>query len=170
MDNNEQLSQRDIRSLIFHLLYAMEAYDYQVSLNTIVEQFNAGFDLSIDPEDPLVKKAQAIIDDREVLDQEIQPLLSNWRLDRIGCITRLIIRLALWELKYTDTPASIIINEAIELAKCFAEQDAYKFVNGVLDQWVSSNRPEEKIARSNETDETKDHESDDNDDDSESDE
>jgi N utilization substance protein B len=126
----------------------MESYDYQVSLNTIIEQFNAGFELSIDPADPLVKKAQAIIDDRETLDKEIQPLLSNWRLDRIGCITRLIIRLALWELKYTDTPASIIINEAIELAKCFAEQDAYKFVNGVLDQWVSSNRPEEKIARS----------------------
>lgn len=150
MDNNEQLSQRDVRSLIFHLLYAMESYDYEVSLNTVVEQFNAGFDLTIDPEDPLVKKAQAIIDDRENLDQEIQPLLSNWRLDRIGCITRLIIRLALWELKYTDTPASIIINEAIELAKCFAEQDAYKFVNGVLDQWVASNRPEEKIARSSE--------------------
>lgn len=150
MDNNEQRSQRDVRSLIFHLLYAMESYDYEVSLNTVVEQFNAGFDLTIDPEDPLVKKAQAIIDDRENLDQEIQPLLSNWRLDRIGCITRLIIRLALWELKYTDTPASIIINEAIELAKCFAEQDAYKFVNGVLDQWVASNRPEEKIARSSE--------------------
>lgn len=162
--DNEQLSQRDIRSLIFHLLYAMESYDYDVSLNAVIELFNAGYELSIDPQDAFVKKTQAIIDERENLDKEIQPLLSNWRLDRIGCITRLIIRMALWELKYTDTPASIIINEAIELAKCFAEQDAYKFVNGVLDQWVASNRPEEKIARSSSSEEQEEDDDKDNED------
>jgi len=46
-----------------------------------------------------------------------------------------------WELLFTDTPTSIIINEAIELAKDFAEKDAYKFVNGLLDK-VASKRDE----------------------------
>jgi N utilization substance protein B len=44
----------------------------------------------------------------------------------------------LWELKKGDPAASIVINEAIELAKCFAEKDAYKFINGVLDESVKA--------------------------------
>ena len=44
--------------------------------------------------------------------------------------------MALWELMETETPSTIVLNEAIELAKCFSEKDAYKFVNGVLDKAV----------------------------------
>jgi transcription antitermination protein NusB len=49
---------------------------------------------------------------------------------------------AVWEFKNTETDARIIINEAIELAKCFAEEDAYRFVNGILDP-VSKEFPRE---------------------------
>ena len=68
------------------------------------------------------------------LDEECKPLLSNWRFERLGMCTKLILRYALWELQTTDTNPTIVINEAIELAKCFAEKDAYKFVNGILDE------------------------------------
>ena len=53
------------------------------------------------------------------------------------------MRYAIWEMLYTTTPHSIVINEAIELAKCFAEQDSYKFVNGILDKIYNSIKPEE---------------------------
>jgi N utilization substance protein B len=128
------LSRRDVRSLIFHLLYAAEAFDYQTSLDSIVDNFNRGFSLSIMQDSEVVMVAAAVIDQRDTLDERIKPLLSNWRFDRLGVCTKLILRFALWELQEDKTPPSIVINEAIELAKCFAEQDAYKFVNGVLDE------------------------------------
>lgn len=132
------LSRRDVRSLIFHLLYAMEAFDYQLSLEALIDNFNRGFDLDIPDDGEVFKVAQAVINGREALDTQIKPLLINWRFERIGLCTKLILRQALWELINTDTAPSIIINEAIELAKCFSETDAYKFVNGILDEIVKS--------------------------------
>ena len=85
---------------------------------------------------PLNSEVFTIADDviakRDDLDDAIKPLLHNWRFDRIGLCTKLVLRLALWELHNTKTSANIVMNEAIELAKCFAERDAYKFVNGIL--------------------------------------
>lgn len=132
----DDLKSRDTRSLIFHLLYAMECLDYTVSLDSIVDNFNRGFDLAIPRDSKVFIVAQAIVDNRDNLDKMILPVLVNWRFERIGVCTKLILRFALWELTEIKTVHSIVINEAIELAKCFAEQDAYKFVNGVLDEAV----------------------------------
>ncbi|MEX0940386.1 MAG: transcription antitermination factor NusB [Candidatus Babeliales bacterium] len=140
MDNNasthwfESLSQRDKRSLIFHLLYAADSYDYQVSLESLVDNLNRGFELNIPLDSQIVTTAQNIIDNREALDEIYKPLLANWRFERVGVCTKLILRYAIWEMHHTDTHSNIIINEAIELAKCFAEKDAYKFINGILDE------------------------------------
>ncbi len=132
----DDLKSRDTRALIFHLLYAMDCLDYTVSLDSIVDNFNRGFDLQIPRDSKVFAIAQAVIDNREALDTMIHPLLVNWRFERIGVCTKLILRFALWELTEIKTVHSIVINEAIELAKCFAEHDAYKFVNGVLDEAV----------------------------------
>ena len=134
----DDLSRRDVRSLIFHLLYAMEAFNYEESLDAIVDNFNHGFNLEIPRDSEVFQVAQAIIALRDELDTKIKPLLINWRFERIGVCTKLILRQALWELLNTDTAPNIIINEAIELAKCFSETDAYKFVNGILDEVVKS--------------------------------
>lgn len=132
------LSRRDVRSLIFHLLYAMEGFDYQTSLESIVENFNNGFDLKIPFDSEVFKTADEVIARRDTLDEIIKPLLANWRFERVGVCTKLILRFAVWELENTQTPTTIVINEAIELAKCFAEKDAYKFVNGILDKMVKA--------------------------------
>ena len=59
---------------------------------------------------------------------------ENWRIERIATVDRLILRLAIFELLYApDTPPSVVIDEAIELARTFSEEDAVRFVNGVLD-------------------------------------
>ena len=134
----DDLSRRDARSLIFHFLYAAESFDYKESLQAIVDQFNRGFNLEIPLDCDVVKTTQAIIDMRHKLDEMVAPFLVNWRLERIGCSTRLVLRFAVWEFTHTDTDYKVVINEAIELAKCFAEKDAYKFVNGILDELSKS--------------------------------
>jgi transcription antitermination protein NusB len=67
----------------------------------------------------------------------IDPLLAdsadNWRLARMAVVDRLILRLAVHELQSGDAPPSVVINEALELARTFSTEDAVKFVNGVLD-------------------------------------
>ena len=138
----DTLSQRDRRALIFHLLYAMDAFDYQTSLDAIVENFAHEYECIINKDDVIFLTTQTIIDKRQQLDEAIFPLLENWKFERLSVSTRLILRYAMWELLYTDTTPNIVINEAVELAKCFAEKDAYKFINGILDEWRKRNRPE----------------------------
>lgn len=128
------LSRRQMRSLVFQLLYAAEAFDYQKPLADIVASFNQDFDASIDPHGEVASITQALISDRAELDERVKPFLINWRFERIGVCTKLILRFAVWELLATDTAISVIINEAIELAKCFSEKDAHKFINGILDK------------------------------------
>ena len=130
----DDLSRRDVRSLIFHLLYAAEAFDYLESLNSIVGSFNRGFNLDISLDSEVFQVTQSIIDMNDELDALYIPLLVNWRIDRVGMVTKLILRFGIWELKHTKTDPRIVINEAIELSKCFAEKDAYRFVNGILDR------------------------------------
>lgn len=131
---SDQLSRRDVRSMIFHLLYAMEAFDYQESLEAILDNFNRGFNMDLKKTDQVFVIAQAILAKQDALDEIYKPLLDNWRFDRIGIPTKLILRLAVWELSETDMDHRIVINEAVELAKCFAEKDSFKFINGILDK------------------------------------
>jgi N utilization substance protein B len=68
----------------------------------------------------------------------IDPLIiasaDNWRLVRMAVVDRLILRLAVFELQAAEAlPHSVVINEAIELARTYSTEDAVKFVNGVLD-------------------------------------
>ena len=134
---------RQERALIFHLLYAAEGFEYHESLEAIVDNFNRGFEQDIAFDSDAFKIAQAVIQSRDALDEAITPFLSNWRFERISICTKLILRLAFWELLNTATPPVIIINEAIELTKCFAEADAYRFVNGVLDGFLKRNNQSE---------------------------
>lgn len=127
------LSRRGLRALRFHLLYALEANDYEISLAAVIDNFNRGFNLEITKSDDIML-LQVMADDRDKLDQIIMPVLANWKLERIGINTKLILRLGLWELLHTTTPTNIVINEAVELAKNFSEDGAYRFINGILDQ------------------------------------
>ena len=71
--------------------------------------------------------------DTTALDELISKHAENWRLERLAAIDRAILRLALHEMRATDTPAKVVINEAVNLAKKFSSDDAGKFVNGILD-------------------------------------
>ena len=68
------------------------------------------------------------------LDAAIAEAATNWRFDRIAAVDRNILRIAVYELMMEpQTPASVVMDEAIEMAKRFSEEEAPSFVNGVLD-------------------------------------
>lgn len=62
--------------------------------------------------------------------------MKDWDISRIDKTGASILRLALYELKYTDTPAVVVINEAIELAKKYSDDAVRKMINAVLDKVV----------------------------------
>jgi len=76
--------------------------------------------------------------DAKELDEIITKYAANWRLDRISAIDRAILRLAMHEMRATDTPAKVVINEAVDLAKKFSSDEAGGFVNGILDNYRKS--------------------------------
>ncbi len=62
----------------------------------------------------------------------IGPLLESWTLDRLPTIDRIVLRMGVYEATHLGTPAPVVINEAVELAKKFSTEDSGRFVNGVL--------------------------------------
>lgn len=145
----DTLPVREQRTIAFYLLYIMDVSGYEPSVEAVTDQFSRGYFCSIDPAGFIAQRVTAIIARREELDNKMRPLLQNWKLERLSVATRLIIRMALWELECTDLDVPIVINEALELAKMFAEQDAYKFVNGVLDEWAKQNPKAPKVVENN---------------------
>lgn len=68
------------------------------------------------------------------LDAVITRFSRNWRVDRMGHIELTLLRLGIYEMLYrTDVPSKVAINEALELARQFGEQNAHGFINGILD-------------------------------------
>jgi len=68
------------------------------------------------------------------LDPVISDAAEHWRIERMNVMDRLILRLAVYEfLHETDTPSKVIINEALELARTFSNDDSVRFINGILD-------------------------------------
>ena len=81
---------------------------------------------------------QAVDGKREDIDELIEKSSKNWRLNRMPVVDRNILRLATAELLFfDDVPASVTINEAVELAKRFGDKDSRAFVNGILDRIAS---------------------------------
>jgi len=76
--------------------------------------------------------------DSAALDELIAKHAVNWKLERMAAIDRAILRLALHEMRATDTPVKVVINEAVDLAKKYSSDDASGFVNGILDAYHKS--------------------------------
>ncbi len=72
------------------------------------------------------------------IDNHISQQSDSWRLGRMATVDRNILRVAIYELMETETPKSVVINEALEVTKRFSAPDAVSFVNGVLDAVCTS--------------------------------
>jgi len=80
---------------------------------------------------------------RRAIDETIERVSINWRLDRMAKVDRNVLRLAVYELLQTDVPVKVAINEAIELGKKYGSESSGAFVNGVLDK-VAAGLPAER--------------------------
>ena len=70
------------------------------------------------------------------LDELANKHMKDWTLDRIDKTGAQILRMAIYEIKYTDTPEIVVVNEAIELAKKYSDDNVRKIINAVLDKLI----------------------------------
>ena len=68
------------------------------------------------------------------IDELANKYMKDWTIDRLGFTDIAILRMAIYELIYSDTPDIVVINEAIELAKSYSDDKVVKLINGVLDK------------------------------------
>ncbi len=80
--------------------------------------------------DQLVQGTVAHLDD---VDERIRRHAEHWRMERMPVVDRNLLRLAVYEMTHQDTPAPVVIDEALELARKFSGEESVQFVNGVLD-------------------------------------
>ena len=79
---------------------------------------------------------------RAQLDEVLAGHARNWRLARMAAVDRNVLRLAVFEILYSTTPAAVVIDEAVELARRFGGEKSPAFVNGILDAVAHAVRPE----------------------------
>lgn len=78
------------------------------------------------------RMAKGVLEHLEELDAELTVASDRWRLERMPAVDRTILRLALWEMRHTDTPVAVVISEAVELAKNYSTERSGAFVNAIL--------------------------------------
>ena len=93
------------------------------------------------PDEQLLEFARELVAgvrrNRDRIDQMLSDLAANWSVDRMAVTDRCVLRLGAYEILYGDTPNSVAIDEAIELAKRFGTAQSAQFVNGVLDRLMN---------------------------------
>ena len=127
------MNRSEIREETFKLIYSLEIQKKE----PIEEQI----ELYIESNDIDNKKAIEYIEDavngieknKEVITEKIEKnLKQDWKIDRISKVDLAILKLAIYEIKYKDIPFKVVINEAVELAKKYGEDNSKNFVNGIL--------------------------------------
>lgn len=68
------------------------------------------------------------------IDQRITAVAQNWRIDRMAPTDRSVIRMGCYEMQHVGTPAAVVLDESIELAREFGTENSSAFVNGILDR------------------------------------
>jgi N utilization substance protein B len=124
------MTRREAREAVLGLLFETE-FRAEESAEEI---FESSADNREIPEDSYVKDSYfAVCERRAEIDDVIRENAKGWKPERLGNVSRAILRLAVYELMYVDTiPYTVTINEAIELAKKFDDEKARPFINGVL--------------------------------------
>lgn len=124
------MSRKESRTQAFQTLFQLEMKNNELTIDEAISFIkDDNPDLEFDFINWLVT---GVKDHESVLDEKIQPHLKAWTLDRLLKSDRIILRMSTYELLNSSTPQKVIINEAVELAKQFSDDDHYKFINGVL--------------------------------------
>ncbi len=122
------------REVVMQLLYRDDLNDADRSIENDVKFIGR----RLNNDQALVGFAESVLrgvrEHLAEIDRSLESISENWRLSRMSATDRNILRLAAYEMMFGDTPPRVAINEAIELAKRYGDQNSPKYVNGVLDR------------------------------------
>ncbi len=124
---------RQSREMVFKMIFQVD--QGRLNVHEVIRYFTSGQKAS--PEVLAYAKALTlgIISDLDQIDRLITDQTHNWKFDRIAGVDRNILRLAVYELQhYPEVPGSVIMNEAIEMAKKYSTEESGGFINGILDK------------------------------------
>ena len=132
------MSRRELREQIFKFIFRVEFNDRE----EMAEQeklFFEDYELEIKEDDAayISTKSNKILEKLDEIDEMINQNAKGWTTERMSKVDLTIIRLAVYEIKFDeDVPAGVAINEAVEIAKKFGQEESAGFVNGVLAKFV----------------------------------
>ncbi len=123
------MKRRTAREKAMQALYQMDIsgdIDPKVAIENTLEEGETSSDF-------LEALVLGCMEHKDELDALISQHLENWKLERVGTVDRNILRVAVYEMKYmNDIPENVTMNEAIEIAKVFGDEESKRFINGVL--------------------------------------
>ena len=123
----------ELREKIMVILYQIDIYNER----NIPYEVDEVIKDNIDIDNEFVKNiVYGVVTYKDELDMQANSLMKDWTIDRIDKSGSAILRMALYELKYTDTPDIVVINEAIELSKKYSDEAVRKIINAVLDKYI----------------------------------
>ncbi|MEM9466276.1 MAG: transcription antitermination factor NusB [Actinomycetota bacterium] len=116
---------REAREEALAVLYQVEVTGESVEATLAARE--------IAPDEYAIEIADGVDDTRDDLDVRIGRHLTNWRVERMPIVDRVIARMAVWELEtQSDTPTGVVLSEAVELASQYCGEKSAPFLNGVL--------------------------------------
>lgn len=129
-----KISRNDSRLLAMIILYQVDLFKrkkIEYSLEGVIENNLNNIDNDCEFTKELVN---GVIDNEDKLVELANKYLNNWSINRLGIADAAILKIAIYELLYTETPNKVCIDEAIELAKDFSDEKVVGMINGVLDK------------------------------------
>lgn len=127
----EQRTRSELRVQIMNILYQVSIYkirNISYNLDNVIKE-----NVEIDSE--FVKDiVYGVVTHEDEIVDTANSVLNNWTLDRLGYTDQAILKIAIYEILYTDTPKIVCINEAVELAKTYSDDDVRKMINAALDK------------------------------------
>lgn len=127
------MNRSEIREQAFKLIYSLEIQK-QENLEEQVELYIESNNIKSKDAIEYIKDAILGIEKNkdEIINNIEKNLKSDWKIERISKMDLSILKLAIYEIKYKDIPFKVVINEAVELAKKYGEDNSKNFVNGIL--------------------------------------
>ena len=129
----EIMSRRELRENIFKLLFLRGFRQEEEMLEQLALYFEEMEETQEKDRRYIEEKLEKVTKCLTELDQTINHVSSGWKTSRMSKVDLTILRLAVYELKYDeDVPVKVAINEAVELAKKFGQDESASFINGIL--------------------------------------
>ena len=127
-------TRNDNRMLAMTILYQYDLFKRK-EVNLSIEEIIDINLIDVEGNVELAKElVYGVLEKEEELVDLANSYLNNWNLSRIGIVDAAILKIAIYEILYTNTPAKVCIDEAIELAKDFSDEKVVGMINGVLDK------------------------------------